>query len=656
MENELISTADSPDSPASALSNDALLNRLVSYFDEAAEASGTARSRAERDRDYYDGRQWTAAEEAELNQRGQAPIVVNRIKPKMDYLLGLERRLRTGARAYPRNPSDEGAARAATDAIRFVLDASEFDQMRSQVFEHLLIKGTGMAEVVVETGGTEPRIKVKAIPWDRFFIDPHARRRDLEDARYRGQVIWMDLADAKARYPNREEQLNAAFVLGQSGFGATYDDAPRRWSDKKRRRVRVVEIWYRENNRMYVTVFCRGGILKPPTASPYQDEFGKSEDPYVAAAAFITRDGERYGAVRQLIGVQDEINKRRSKALHLLSVRQVRAEKGAVPDVAASKKELARPDGWVETVPGFSFDLLPTGDMAEAQFRLLAEAKGEIDAVGAGAALSGKIDGELSGRAIQARQQGGQVELGPLFDTLRGWQSRICRKTWGRIRQFWTGEKWVRVTDDPDAPRWVGLNRPVTLMEEVERREGPLPREIADDLADDPRMTQVLRLDNPVATLDVDIVVGELPDAVAIRQEEFRLLADLAGKGVPIPPDALVEASGLSSKDRILAAIRRDPEQQRILAERDDEAARLALEQRIAEIQESHARARKTEAEAARIQASLGGAEAGVFEWAGTGAAGAVPGEDTLPGTSPETSPGITPEGDASLLPLPPEA
>lgn len=578
-----------------------LLARLVGYFDQAADASDAARAAAERDRDYYDGRQWTAEEEEALRARGQAPIVVNRIKPKMDYLLGAERRSRTRPTCHPRTPADERAAKAATQALRFVLDDSDFDPVRSTVFEHLLIEGAGFAEVVAEgndAGGT--RVRVNPIAWDRGFVDPHARRRDFEDARYRGQVIWMDLDEARARYPERHEAIEAAYAQGGPADDDTYSDRPLRWADRRRRRVRIVEIWYREGERVLRCVYCRGGVLKGPLESPYVDDEGRPEDPYVFCSAFVRRDGERYGAVRQLIGIQDEINKRRSKALHLLSVRQVRAEKGAVEDMAAARRELAKPDGWVETVPGFAFEVLPTGDMAQAQFSLLAEAKTEIDAVGANAALAGKVGEAASGRAIQARQQGAQVELGPLFDALRGWQRRVYRKAWGRIRQFWTEPKWVRVTDEPEAPRWVGLNRPVTLGERLARELGAVPPE----LAGDPRLDQVIEVENRLAELDVDIVIGDAPDNVTLRQEQFAALADLARSGVPIPPEALIEASGLPDKERLLALMQGDPERRQRAQAEAAKARTLQAEKLIGEIAEKRARAAKygAEAEQTRVE------------------------------------------------------
>jgi hypothetical protein len=585
----------------SADAREELLNTLVGYFDEAAEVSEDARTRSERDRDYYDGKQWQPEEEAALKQRGQAPIVINRIKPKVDFLLGLERQTRTDPRCFPRNPADEGSARAATEAIRFVLDNNDFDQVRSSAFENLLIEGSGFAEVTASPQG-DTRVTINHIPWDRIFIDPHARRRDLEDARYRGQVVWMDLSQAKAKYPDSHEMLEGAYC--HQVDSGTYDDKPDRWADRKRQRVRVVECWYKRGDKVYQAVFCKGGLLSSPSPSPYKNDEGKPVDPYICAAAFVTREGERYGAVRQLIHIQDEINKRRSKALHLLSVRQVRAEKGAVEDVARARREMARPDGWVETVPGFQMEVLPTGDMAQAQFQLLTEAKGEIDAVGVNGAMSGAAPAGASGRAIQALQAGGQVELGPLLDTLRSWQMRVYRKVWGRIRQFWTETRWVRITNDEQNLAWVGLNRPITLAEQLVDELGAVPPE----LLGDPSLEQVVHVENNMASLDVDIVVGDMPDAITIRQEEFRTLAELAKGGMEIPASALIEASGIRGKEQILQQLQGDPAVTAANAQDAQELAALERELMLGEIQEKQAQANKTQAEAEAILAKLAGA------------------------------------------------
>ena len=60
--------------------------------------------------------------------------------------------------------------------------------------------------------------------------------------------------------------------------------------------------------------------------------------PLFMQSAYVDRNNNRYGEVRPMISPQDEINKRRSKALHLLTMRQTKAERGAVDDVDLMKQ------------------------------------------------------------------------------------------------------------------------------------------------------------------------------------------------------------------------------------------------------------------------------------------------------------------------------
>ena len=105
----IISTGSKPTEMDSYDEAKTPLETLVSWVEDAEEATDTARKAAERDRDYYDGKQLTSAEKAELRKRGQPDVVINRIKPKIDYLSGFEAANRTDPRAFPRTPNDEEA-------------------------------------------------------------------------------------------------------------------------------------------------------------------------------------------------------------------------------------------------------------------------------------------------------------------------------------------------------------------------------------------------------------------------------------------------------------------------------------------------------------------------------------------------------------------
>jgi tetratricopeptide (TPR) repeat protein len=550
--------------------SDDVLARLVQWHEAADQSTVDARSDAERDRDYTDGKQWTDEEVAKLQKRKQPVVTINRIKPKVDFLKGQEQQRRMMPRAFPRTPAEEQGAAAATDALRFVMDQSKWDRERSGCFDNHLVEGAcGVDVQVYQKPDGDYCVEAKQIAWDRMWGDPHSRARDWSDAKYKGQFIWMDFEEAAEKWPDKVDVLEST-IGSESLIADTFNDVPRtRWADPKRKRVRIAECWSREGGKVFHSKFTKAGILSR-IESPFVDEDGNQDDGFVFGSCNIDRDGNRYGVVRQWISIQDEINKRRSKMLHLLSVRQTFGNQ-TVGDKNKLRQELAKPDGHVELAGGAKmgedFGILPTGDLSQGQRELLVEAKSEIDAVGVNAALSGNEGRVMSGRALMARSEQGLSELGPVFDAFTQFQYDVYRKVWNRIRQFWTAEKWIRVTDDDRNVRFVGLNQPLTLgeqlLEEARQQGTPITPEMEQQAKMDPRMQTIVGVKNKIAELDVDIVIDDVPASATLQTEAFEQLVQIAPQAATMPPpmfEALIEASPLRNKDKILKKLRGEEE------------------------------------------------------------------------------------------------
>ena len=558
------------------------VTELVKMFEEAEHSTRDAREKAERDRDYYDNKQWTAEEEQALKRRKQPVVTYNRIQRKIDFLSGLERQQRKDPKAFPRTPKDEEAADAATDAIRFACDDADWDDIRSAAWDNLLIEGTCAVMVGVKRakGGYDPEII--HIPWDRFFYDPSSSKVDFDDARYMGVVTWYDYDAAKRKWPKAQDALDATLKHEQNT--ETYDDKPKdnMWADPKRKRIRVIELYHKEEQWMRC-VFTFGGYLEDKAVSPYIDEEGEPENPIKARSLYIDRDNNRYGAVRVLISPQDEINKRRSKGLHLITMRQARVGLASSQDSEKIRRELAKPDGII-SADRDDFEILNNNDMASANLQLLQEAKNEIDLLGANAALSGKNENDMSGRAILAQQQGGMVEVARMFDRLRSLSIDVYRSVWNRIRQVWPEERWIRVTDNERNLRFVGLNQKVTvamLAEEVGKgdpqaiqkaaqivgapllqayMQGDPQAQMALGLFVQQNGSQVVEVRNAVNELDVDIVIDEGMDTPTVQAEQFEHIVKMLPALGPMAQSpqmlaTIIEASQLRNKDKLLEMI-----------------------------------------------------------------------------------------------------
>jgi hypothetical protein len=488
-----------------------------------------------------------------------------------------------------------------------VADRNDFDVIRSDVYEDMLVEGYGGSDVTVEQGTDGPEVTITRIPWDRIVFDPYSRQKDFSDARYLGIVIWMDREEALETFPGYEDAIEG--TLNSASFSQTYDDRPKfsTWSDNRRTRVRIVQMQFQWKGTWMIATYTKGGYLTEPIPSPYVDRENKPACSLKLRSAYVDRENNRYGHARDMISLQDEVNKRRSKALHLMSVRQTFGNRQAISDVDKAKRELAKPDGHIEIenagVLNQHFGILPTGDMAQSQMALLQHATGELQASGPNAAMAGKDPRIQSGRAIQSQQAGGAIEVEPIIDDLRQWTKQVYEAVWLRVRQFWTEEKWIRVTDDEKNAKWVGLNQPVTLSQAL----GELPPEEAAQYAQqmglqpgDPRLDQIVRVDNDIAGLDVDITIEEGPDVANIQAEQFQMLTQLAQSGIPFPPNVLIEASQLRNKDKLIEMLEQAQQGQ---AQAQQQAAQIGQAQAQADVQKTQADAAKSQAQAVKTMA-----------------------------------------------------
>ena len=347
--------------------------------------------------------------------------------------------------------------------------------------------------------------------------------------------------------------------------------------DKNKRRLMVVEIYYREAGEWSRCVFTGADILEEG-ASPYHDHKGRPACPIEAMSAYVKRDNARYGAVWDMIGPQDEVNKRRSKALHLMSVTRIQVANPAAIDVDAdqARAEAARPDG---VIP-FGWELAPNTIQMQGQLELLQESKAELERMGPSPAMVGRSE-DTSGRHLLARQQSGLTELANLYGGLEDWELRVYRQCWARAKQFWRAPQFIRVTDDEDAPKFVGLNQPIP--------GGPPTVRVHPQTGLPTLVPGVLGYKNAVAEMDVDIEVDTQPDTGTIQQEVFNELMRLVGMS-PLyqqqaPLATLIQLSPIPHKRSVLDMLKQASADMQQQAAQHAQIAQAAETAKIGETQ-----------------------------------------------------------------------
>lgn len=514
------------------------LEKLKKLYRESRESTDDARRAAEKAQDYYDTEQLSPEVKKVLQARKQPELQINRIAPAVNGVLGVLEGGQGDPRAFPRTNEDNDAAEVATDSLRYAADNCRWDRVKLAAAKTYLV--TGMGAVIVEVDDRLDPV-ARIIRQGEFLYDPHSRDPDFEDARYLGIAKWMYVDLVKEAYPTADIDPTAIPINGMQWDD---EDKPEKylWADTKRNRVLVCEIYINERGWKRV-VFWGGGVLEEGE-SPYMDDEGRPTCPIVAQSCFVDRHNARYGIVKAMVPIQDEINMRRSRLLHLANSRQVRITDQAL-DVGVDqvRAEAARADG----VLPMGVEPSITGDMQAAQFQLLQESKNELERMGPNPAVLGQSASSQSGRAQLVQQQAGLTELTPAIGGIEDLELRVYRQFWARIKQFWQEPKLIRVTDDIGAAKFLQVNEPV-VQEVPGIVMGP------DGQPQVGVQQVVVEVKNRPAEMDMDIIIEAVPNTANIQQEQFAELVKLAQVYGPqeVPFDDLLEASNLPHKRQMV--------------------------------------------------------------------------------------------------------
>lgn len=636
-----------------------LHSRIKTWFDQEWRRQAANRYQMALDEDYYDSMQWTEEDAQALLDRGQAPLVYNEIKPTVDWVLGTERRSRIDYRVLAREPEGQDEAEIKTSLLKYLSDTNRTPHARSLAFEDAVKAGVGWLETGLRGDPTEELIYTRREDWRRVLYDSNGDEPDLSDARYIFRWKWLDADTAKAYFPGREEVIESScrgegellseaeqdgFYLGArvtepghdyqsaSGRFTPYDNAAFAYNSRKR--VRVIECWYKEPQR--VRVFRDDDMAGVVFDAKNPEHVERAREGYslfdnvrmvVKCAVFTDvgllfwgdspynhgrfpfvpiwchrrkRDNAPYGIIRNLRDPQDDLNKRASKALWLLSVNRITMDEGAVDDIDALREEAARPDAVLVKRKGKELVIDRDIQLAQSHVGMMERNIQHIRNVGGVTDENlGRESNATSGKAIMARQEQGSVVTTAIFDNLRFGLQQLGELELSMVEQFYDEEKVIRVVGDRGA-KYMKIN---------ER---------------DPQTGEVL---NDVTHRQASFILDEQDYRSSLRIAMFESLFDIVSRLAQMAPnvalgllDLLVETADVPNRDEIVARIRqingqRDPDEElppeQEAAMQQQQQAEMQRQQQMAQMQQELTLA-KMQAEMAEIVAKADkiGAEA----------------------------------------------
>lgn len=587
---------------------------------------------AEEDEGFYIGGelQWSyEGSQEDLNRLkalNRTVISLNHIAPLVDVLVGFERQNQYDLKALPMGQQDSDAvdAQIMSWLLKFHQDQTECQETQSEMFHDGIVRGAGGSEISIDWSEDpiDGEIKINKLkPGKNCIWDPYWEKYDLSDARFFIKYKFAYLEDLVALYPDKRTEIMAAVTSLEAHLGLNLTDnlttqgrpedpygrtnaahvessgSELDFYDPLGRRILVLEVWYRTNERLYVAANSATGITRtsenrkeleglveadptrwkimernrrrinmgvilPATLqtlekgpSPYEND----KEHYPQAIYVAKKFGDHmYGLVRNLKDPQRIENKKMSNALDIASrfgnMRAIAAI-GSLDDPRTLEDSSSDATIFYDPKKGPAPSyLVPPLEQAVHPLTTLGQLLGEnaVKTVsGINADLLGQKADDTSGIAIARRQAQGQTIATIYFDNLKRTRKIIGQRLARRIQQVMPTDKVIRLTDTKTGePRIVTIN----------------PRDAKDLKGDDysnwlakqkdDRRPYVLR---DIQSLKYDITISDAPSTPNARSTALLALLEIgrtAPQLVPLMLDFMVQLADIPDRHELLARVR----------------------------------------------------------------------------------------------------
>lgn len=541
---------------------------------------------------FYRGEQWDAADLSTLDDQGRPALTINTILPTINTVLGEQSTRRMDVTFKPRGRGQQEIADTLTKLFLQISDNNKMDWVEAQVFSDGLIQDRGWFDVRVDFDDHiqgEVRVTTKD-PLD-VLIDPDAKDYDPKTWNEIFETRWMSLDEIEETYGQKKaDQLRITVEEGsalgtdsveyeETRYGDTYSgvnyqqgNTTNPEENRALRSIRVIERqYYRLKECMYYVDSLTGDMREVPyhwtkkKRENFADTYGleiltklvKKVRWTVSADLVILHDdwspydhftlvpyfpfwrrGRPFGMVRNLISPQEQLNKISSQELHIVNTTANSGwivESGSLSGMDADDLE----EHGAETGLVLEFNRgsnppakIPPNQIPTGLDRIAMKAAANIKTIsGISDSMLGTDSAEVSGVAIQAKQNRGAMMIQVPLDNLAKTRQYLAEKILNLVQAYYTEERVVQIVNESDPLKG---SEPMALNQ----------------------MTPEGTIINDLTLGEYDVVVSSSPARDNFDEMQFAEALQLRQVGVPIPDDIIIDYSHLQRKGEVAQRIR----------------------------------------------------------------------------------------------------
>ena len=574
------------------LSDGKLVTDIAQRYLDSQKLEEDSRESGYEAEEFYSHKQWDNAKKKELESKDRAALTINKIEEKIDNLTGYQRQNRTDIKYLATENGDERVADILNIVVKHdVLEKCSYGREESKVFEDGAIIGRGLFHIFDDfEKNIQGDIMIEKYKWDEGTCGEH-EKEDLSDCEVIFKEKWYSITKLREMYPDKAEE----FQPEQKDRNVRTDDIAEDWDKRLHtkefinnvtKQYKVITCERKVFKRVFVLinasdefsfdaegwkendlsraktipgfykiprVTCSVRVSKIASTTLLEDDMleGPDEDEFSLVPLYAKyRNNEFWGKVEAVKDLQILINKSYSQFVDILNkcanygwfydseTFPTKKEKDNFKRNASSSGFLAQVNDTnklPKQVEGVKFpvELVNAITMFNQDMREIMNVNLDMQGAGqgdSGIAMRMKIVQQLVGNDF-------------LFDNMSFAKKKLGQIIVKKIAKLYTPQRIMRI---------------VANQHQRAGEEGVTINGQPFDQIDQEAITRILE---DTDLTQYDVVVSESASSPSAMMGNFLALLELAGKGIPIPPEAIMIYAPIPDKTKVMEAIANSQQQ-----------------------------------------------------------------------------------------------